>query len=290
MKNRDHQNIYSSKPLALSASVKKYNGRTFLFSITDFNIDQDARLVFPSIGYTIVNFFMGSDLAFQFLNYRFPQAKQHHMYITGLFYEEPMLFEIRGQGRGCAIKLHPVLAYHIFKEPMHLLANNQYLIGNLLEKEGVQLRKLEKDHQINIFKNDYLEKFLSGIMPDHYILQKDPIYHAVNMIIHNNGMIKIKDLAHHFCMSERTLNRQFLLKVGLSPKAYAKIWQWDYVTRLLQRSPYISIQELAFKAGYYDEAHLSHDFRNKMLQTTTEFRQELNPLIIDYLNFPDSFK
>lgn len=138
--------------------------------------------------------------------------------------------------------------------------------------------------------NVYVEKFFNKNLPDLSVLQCGPIYHAVNMIIWKKSMIRVRDLAASFCMSERMLNRQFLLKVGLSRKAYAKIWQWQYVTQLLQTRPNIGLEELAFKTGYFDVSHLAHDFKNKILQTPSEYRQAINPLIKNYLNFPAPVK
>jgi AraC-like DNA-binding protein len=92
---------------------------------------------------------------------------------------------------------------------------------------------------------------------------------------------------HKFTMLNlgvRTLNGYFLAKVDL-PKAYAKIWQWQHVTHLLQTEPRLSLEDLAIKAGYYDVAHLVRDFKTKLPQTPMQFQQELNPLIQDYLKF-----
>jgi transcriptional regulator GlxA family with amidase domain len=77
-------------------------------------------------------------------------------------------------------------------------------------------------------------------------------------------LISVKILAEQYFMSRRTLNRQFRLKVGVSPKAYAKIWQIEYAMELFQMNPKVSLAEIAFKAMYHDMAHLARDFRAKV--------------------------
>lgn len=284
-----------TKPKASSSMLMTFGSHTqsikdyqLLFSVSDFKLDRNLKTVFPKIGYLIFNFFTGENYTYRFLNYDFEDRQPSHLYITGMFSQGPLIFNQQGQGKGYALKIHPVLGYHLLKAPMYLFTDSSTQISFITGKSGALLRKLEEDRKIDSIDNYYLKQFLQSILPDKPIVQCDPIFHAVNAIIRSKGIIRIKKLAAQFCMSERTLHRQFLLKVGLSPKAYAKIWQWQYVMELLQSQPHISLQELAFKAGYYDAAHLEHDFKEKVLQTPSQFRQNINPLLEDYLNFPGS--
>lgn len=271
---------------------KVIRGYPFLYSIMDFDIKEKLRVAFPSFGYIILNFYSGDTFQYYFSNYNFPKSQNHHLYIMGLFSESPLIMEADGRGRGFAMKLHPVVGYHLLREPMEQLCNQQCLINNIINRGSVGslISSLEKDQQLNIFNNNYLEHFLLSAFPDRSVVVRDPIYQAVNTIIQRRGMIRIKDLADHYCMSIRTLNRQFLLKVGMSPKSYAKIWQRQYVTQLLQRSCTPNLPELAYQTGYYDSAHLVRDFKDKVLQTPAEFQKDIHPLIQDYLNFPQSLE
>ncbi|MEK6478543.1 helix-turn-helix domain-containing protein [Catalinimonas sp. 4WD22] len=276
--------------LKFSSCAKVISGYSFLYSISEFDVDEPLQLVFPTYGFLILNFYTGENFWYNFKNYDFPKSQAYHLYIGGLFSQTTPIFEARGQGRGHAMKIHPVIGYHLFKAPMDQLTNHQHPISQLLGKAGKCLSTLEEDRQINILGNNYLEHLLLKSLPDRILIMNDPIYHAVNTIINRKGMIRIKELADQYCMSERTLNRQFIMKVGISPKVYAKMWQWQHVTELLQKCPEIKIEDLAFKTGYYDSAHLVHDFKEKTLQTPYEFKKSINPLIQDYLNFPQSLE
>ena len=89
-------------------------------------------------------------------------------------------------------------------------------------------------------------------------------------------------------MSERTLNRHFKRKVGLSPKSYAKILQIQFVAELLDANPDISFQDLAYRAGYFDPSHLAHDIQEKRLRTPVQFQGELSHLLHNYLHLSNS--
>ena len=188
------------------------------------------------------------------------------------------------------MKIHPVTCYHFLKVPMNQLVDQQIRISDFFEKKGKQLSQLETDRHDISFDRGYLNKFLQKNLPDKATLLNDPIYHAVNTIIETKGLIKVNKLAAMSCMSERTLNRHFKRKVGLSPKCYAKILQMQYVAELLDANPDISFQDLAYRAGYFDPSHLAHDIQEKKLRTPVQFQGELSHLLHNYLHLPASLK
>ena len=158
------------------------------------------------------------------------------------------------------MKVHPVVGYHFLKIPMYELLNRQVRICQILDSRGRMLEKTELETEITSFDDPHVNHFFENTLPPKTSHQNDPIFHAVNRIINQKGIVSIKKLANQCFMSRRTLNRQFQLKVGLSPKAYAKIWQVQYVMELIRRNPKANLTEIAFKAGYYDVAHLARDF------------------------------
>ncbi|MFI6931127.1 helix-turn-helix domain-containing protein [Streptomyces sp. NPDC050287] len=72
---------------------------------------------------------------------------------------------------------------------------------------------------------------------------------------------QVKEVARELAVSERQLRNLFAEGVGLSPKHYARI---DRVRHVLNEAPRADWAELAAATGYYDQSHMTADFRTLM--------------------------
>jgi AraC-like DNA-binding protein len=68
-------------------------------------------------------------------------------------------------------------------------------------------------------------------------------------------------LAAEACLSPRQFERNFVARVGLSPKLFARIARFDRAFRLKERRPGLDWLAVALQCGYYDYRHLVRDFR-----------------------------
>ncbi|MFJ9906330.1 helix-turn-helix domain-containing protein [Streptomyces sp. NPDC101152] len=71
----------------------------------------------------------------------------------------------------------------------------------------------------------------------------------------------VPDVARKLAFSERQLRNLFAEGVGLSPKHYARI---NRVRAVLAHATDLSWAELAAATGYYDQSHMTSDFRTLM--------------------------
>lgn len=71
----------------------------------------------------------------------------------------------------------------------------------------------------------------------------------------------VTEVARELAVSERQLRNLFAEGVGLSPKHYARV---DRVRTVLHRAGSVAWAELAAATGYYDQAHMTSDFRTLM--------------------------
>jgi AraC-like DNA-binding protein len=69
----------------------------------------------------------------------------------------------------------------------------------------------------------------------------------------------VASLARRLRVAERTLRALFREEVGLSPKRYARIVR---VRRAVERLGTMSLARLAAETGFYDQAHLTVEFRS----------------------------
>jgi hypothetical protein len=78
--------------------------------------------------------------------------------------------------------------------------------------------------------------------------------HAVGVIAHTDGAIRVAGLAKTFGLGERQLERLFDERVGIGPKALARVARVQGLLRRL--GPHAEWSSLATELGWSDQAHL----------------------------------
>jgi len=87
--------------------------------------------------------------------------------------------------------------------------------------------------------------------------------HAIRLIEHTNGRLRVDSLAKQLQVSRQHLALQFRHKVGISPKLFARICRFraaNAAVQHLQGAP--DWAHLALEHGYFDQSHLIHDFQD----------------------------
>jgi AraC-like DNA-binding protein len=74
-------------------------------------------------------------------------------------------------------------------------------------------------------------------------------------------------------LSERQLRRRFLVAVGLSPKAYARVVRLHRAMALARSSPVPDWAEIAVRSGFYDQPHMIAEFRRAVGSSCVRFFQ-----------------
>ncbi|CAM5525772.1 AraC family transcriptional regulator [Streptomyces aurantiogriseus] len=78
---------------------------------------------------------------------------------------------------------------------------------------------------------------------------------------HDRTPAPVQDVARELAVSERQLRNLFAEGVGVSPKHYARIHRVRHVLTHATTAPWA---ELAAATGYYDQSHMTADFRTLM--------------------------
>ena len=73
---------------------------------------------------------------------------------------------------------------------------------------------------------------------------------------------RIEELATFAGWSRRNLDKRFLALYGVSPKYFARVVRLQRVARSLALAPRQRLLDVALDAGYFDQAHFSHDLRD----------------------------
>jgi AraC-like DNA-binding protein len=95
---------------------------------------------------------------------------------------------------------------------------------------------------------------------------------AIDTLSRSHGAARIDSLCRHLGVSRKHLGTVMHAHVGLSPKAYARMFRFRRVIDLVQsggRAP--DWAQLAVSCGYYDQAHFNHEFREFAGMSPGEF-------------------
>jgi methylphosphotriester-DNA--protein-cysteine methyltransferase len=95
----------------------------------------------------------------------------------------------------------------------------------------------------------------------HRVSGEDLAAHAVTLIRQHRGRITVRGLASALGSGERRLERTCATHVGLTPKELARVVRFGTVVRCVQEGSRWRWTQLAWDAGYADQAHLAREFR-----------------------------
>ena len=101
--------------------------------------------------------------------------------------------------------------------------------------------------------------------------------HAMTAIMRRGGRISVESLCDDAGVSRRYLSKLFQRDVGLTPKAVTRVLRFQGALTLLAGRSQVPWDELALHCGYYDQSHLTRDFKQFSGFTPGEFVRMARP-------------
>lgn len=87
------------------------------------------------------------------------------------------------------------------------------------------------------------------------------VQELVARIVRRDGCLRVRELCADAGIGERQLRRRFEAAVGLGPKRLARIVRLQHAIRLAASDPVPNLARLAVEAGFYDQSHMTAEFR-----------------------------
>ncbi|MDZ7743883.1 MAG: helix-turn-helix domain-containing protein [Bacteroidota bacterium] len=94
---------------------------------------------------------------------------------------------------------------------------------------------------------------------------------AFRSIIENCISMPLSEALKNVNMDERTLQRSFLKRIGVSPKMLARIARVNYLWEEINSQKTTSYQDLVFYGNYFDQTHFIKDFKTLVGETPSHF-------------------
>jgi AraC-like DNA-binding protein len=188
----------------------------------------------------------------------------------------PTMSDLGTRWTGLQVDLAPPAASAILGVPLSELARQVVSLHALLGADASHLVERlgnERDWRRRI-------RLLQGFLIDRLETGRRvarPVRNAWRILAAGRGGTDIRELARKVGWSRQHLSARFREDLGLSPKRFARILRFDHAVRLARRSDPESWGRIAFRSGYFDQAHLVNDFRDLAGCTPSEFAASLRP-------------
>lgn len=132
------------------------------------------------------------------------------------------------------------------------------------DMENKALKELE-DQILNTDDTDECISLIEQYLLKNLYTEKNHNYNRIAetiKLINNNHQTMINNLAEKACLSYKQFNRIFEQYVGTGPKEFSRIVRFQRALYIMQTNPHISLTDLTYKCGYYDQSHLIREFRS----------------------------
>jgi AraC-like DNA-binding protein len=96
---------------------------------------------------------------------------------------------------------------------------------------------------------------------------------AAALVARHGGRVRIDELSRRSGVSERTILQRFDAGVGISPKQYARLVRLRAALSRLAYTGPVDCSDLAISCGYWDQAHMIHEFRTLIRLSPLEYRK-----------------
>lgn len=135
----------------------------------------------------------------------------------------------------------------------------------------------EVSEQIQLI-SQFLLKFVKRT-DVHYSWVKD----AVSYIKSQHGLVKVSDVSEYFKISERKLERDFKVAIGVTPKHYIQVSRFQKVLQELKKENARNLTTLAFEYNYSDQPHFNRTFRKLSGFNPRKLKSLLNEDVVNLI-------
>ncbi len=155
------------------------------------------------------------------------------------------------------VSFHPGGAFPFFRAPADALRETDVELDQLWGREGALLRERLLEQPTPAARLAALEATLlaRAIRP----LTPGPALRLAIAALEQN--VPVATIGEHLGLSPRRLIALFSAQVGATPKRFARLRRFQRVLTAITTQAPPSWAELALQCGYFDQAHLIHEFR-----------------------------
>jgi AraC-like DNA-binding protein len=187
------------------------------------------------------------------------QAPDSYGIVVGGLQASSALIAHNGNQEGVTIELTPVGCRTLLGLPARALWNQSAELDDVVGGVGREL--WERLQGVAGWSERFAvcDAVLSRLVTDHMVAPE--LRRSWDVLVQSGGTVSIAGLAAEIGWSRQHLARRFGEEFGLGPRLAGRVVRFERARRMLASTPpYVSIAHVAATCGYYDQAHLTHDF------------------------------
>jgi AraC-like DNA-binding protein len=189
-----------------------------------------------------------------------------------------------------SIKSHfTLIAYFLFPDALISLFN---ISAGELTDGNVELNFFKQAQSYNLqeqllnttmlnYRLDLLNNFIKKLADNATSINSITEF-ATKKIKQSNGQLSLKKIQQELCITERTLQRLFETNIGLSPKMYSRICQFQSAFQQLNQNRYSKFSDIAYQNGYADQSHFTRVFQEFTNLTPKAYLQNLQAIPLEF--------
>jgi AraC-like DNA-binding protein len=175
--------------------------------------------------------------------------------------------------RAIRVDFRPGGLYRLLGMPMQELFDGGFNASDVIgyEMEGVNQEILNAPDLESAKKR--VEQYL--LKNRSHLKEALPFDDALWGLLQSGGAITIDKMASDACLSLRQFERKCKERLGMPPKAFARIVRFSKAYRLREAYPHLTWTTIAYEAGYFDQMHLIRDFKEFAGVTPTLLEEDI---------------
>ena len=177
--------------------------------------------------------------------------------LIGGLHLNPALIEMPGAQSGVQVSLNPLGCRALFGLPAAELLHVDVELDALLPLPVID-RLRERLLSLRTWPERFVavDRALASLIGETAV--HPDVAYAFDRVVDTGGRVPIAELAAEIGWSDRHLTNRFRAELGLRPKEAARVARFDHVRRTL--TPGARLGDVAARAGYFDQAHLTREF------------------------------
>ena len=177
---------------------------------------------------------------------------------------------LEGKAHAFGIKFTPGGFYPFLRQAVSSLADSSLPAPEVLGPEALRLEQEILSTEDEARMKEAADAFLLARRPDPDA--KATLAHElVERILHEPEIVSVEELAARSGMSVRSLQRLFSQYVGATPKWVIRRYRLHELLERMHSGTRLNWAQLAADLGYFDQAHLIHDFKAVTGVAPTEY-------------------
>jgi len=181
-----------------------------------------------------------------------------------------------------------LIAYFLFPGALISLFN---ISAGELTDGSIELNFLKQARTYNLqeqllntamlhYRLDLLNNFIKKLAKNALSVNNTAEF-AAQKLKQTSGQLSLKNIQQELCITERTLQRLFEINVGLSPKMYSRICQFQAAFQQLNQNNHLKFSDIAYQNGYADQSHFIRVFKEFTSLTPKAYLQNLQAIPLE---------